>query len=163
MESCARKILVLVDVRTPRCAAVHEAARLAHEDAARVELYDCGGTEALPPGWASEDSLDLEYRALVYARRLTDLEYLARPLRSRGIDVTTIAEEGQPLDEAIVQHVLLAEPDLIVMDGPCGAADEAWWQKRPGAILRRHARCPVLLVGENRLADNASDGLQQVT
>jgi hypothetical protein len=145
MRTTRRKILVLLDTMAPSAAAVHEAARLAQDDAANVELYDCGAGVPLPPGWAESQDAEQAYRALVHDRRLDDLERLARPLRSRGIPVTTCAEEHTPLDEAITLHLEQAAPDLILIDEVRQGGVAAWRTQADG-VLRRHARCPVLQV-----------------
>ena len=123
MEAASRKILVLLDSTVPRQAAVREAARLAQQDA---------------------DAAD-NYRALLRERRISDLERLARPLRSRGIDVTVCVELLVPLDDAIARHLAQTTPDLIVIDDAPVAAATVWRKQVDGALLR-HARCPVIRV-----------------
>jgi nucleotide-binding universal stress UspA family protein len=156
MPAACRKILVLLDALSPCAAAVREAARLAQRDAARLELYDCGVGPQLPPGWADPDDAAEVYRALLHDRRLEDLERLARPLRSRGIEVTTCAEECAPLEDAIARHLAQAAPDLILIENPGDGGPSPWRALAEGA-LRRHARCPVLQVdAPRRSADHAA-------
>ena len=148
--------MVLLDITAPRQEAVQAAVRLAQQEPATVELYDCGlGGAFLAPGWADADDLKFQYRALLRERRLADLERLARPLRSCGLDVTTVSEDNSPLDTAIARHIEHMAPDVIVKDGASARADSGGWQVQTDVILKRHARCAVLLVGEARLDENA--------
>lgn len=158
MPTAALKILVLLDIASPLQAAVTAAARLAREKPATVELYDCGPAQYLAPGWADGSVATLQYRAMLRERRLQDLERLARPLRSSGIEVTTVSEECSPLGAAIAQHIEAAAPDVIVRDRRAERCDEASWQAETDGILKRHARCPILLVGANRADDNGAPG-----
>jgi nucleotide-binding universal stress UspA family protein len=157
VHSPFRKLLVVLDLTAPQQAAVAAAARVAREGPTRVELYDCGAREPLPLSWAGGTDVLQEYRALLQERSLADLERLARPLRAGGIDVTTYAEEGGPLEDAIARHLAQAAPDLIFKDRAGASADAGSWPVRTDGILRRHATCPVVLVGDEPQADN---GLQ---
>ena len=145
MEAASRKILVLLDSTVPRQAAVLEAARLAQQDAASLELYDYGLDPQMPHGWTEAVDAADNYRALLRERRISDLERLARPLRSRGIDVTVCVELLVPLDDAIARHLAQTTPDLIVIDDAPVAAATVWRKQVDGALLR-HARCPVIRV-----------------
>jgi nucleotide-binding universal stress UspA family protein len=153
MEAARRKILVLLDALSPCAAALREAALLAQRDAASLELYDCGVDPQLPPGWAEPDDAAEVYRALLHDRRLDDLERLARPLRSRGIQVSTCVEERAPLEDAIVSHLAQAAPDLILIEGRSDGGPSPWRTRAEGA-LRRHGRCPVLRVDAPRRSDD---------
>jgi hypothetical protein len=147
--------MVLLDTASPRHEAVGEAGRLAQQQSSTVELYDCGMGQCLAPGWAEDAGLYGQYLALLHERRLEDLERLARPLRSCGIAVTTVAEQHAPLAEAIIEHIAQAMPDVIVKDRASQRADSAGWQVQTDSILERHARCPVVLVGEVREGENS--------
>ena len=151
--------MVLLDTASPRHEAIEEAARLAQQQCSTVELYDCGMGQYLAPGWAEDTALYGQYLALLHERRLEDLERLARPLRSCGIAVTTVAEEHAPLAEAIVEHIAQAMPDVIVKDSASLRADSAGWQVQTDSILKRYARCPVVLVGEAQLGENPRLGV----
>ena len=145
MGAASRKILVLLDSTVPRQAAVREAARLAQQDAASLELYDYSIDPQMPHGWTEAVDAADNYRALLRERRISDLEQLARPLRSRGIDATICVELLVPLDAAIANHLEQTSPDLIVIDDAPLAAATLWRTQVDGALLR-HARCPVMRV-----------------
>jgi len=156
VENSARKILVLVNTAASRQLALSAAVELAQQDAANLELYDCGLPTLLPLGWAGDGDMVRQYHALMQTRRLADLEALADPLRSRGLQVSTVAEPDALLEAALVLHLLESKPDLIITEEDA-RHDAASWQSQADGIVRRHACCPVVLVG----ADSCPEAVPQ--
>ena len=133
---------------------------LAQQDPAKLELYDCCLLTLLPLGWAGDTESVRQYHALMQTRRLADLQALADPLRSRGLQVSTVADPGAVLEAALVLHLLESPPDLIITEE--GARHDATsWQCQIDGIVRRHARCPVVLVGAEPWRDNVPQALLQ--
>lgn len=147
MAAATRKILVLLDSMAPHRVALPELLRLAPQERAEVELYDCGVDPPLPAGWTQAEDAAALYQRLLRERRQQDLERLAQPLRDRGIAVATAACGGRPLAEAIARHIERTAPDLVVIDDSAGGGPAPWRAQAEGA-LSRHARCPVLAVDE---------------
>jgi response regulator RpfG family c-di-GMP phosphodiesterase len=70
-----------------------------------------------------------------------------------------MAEDALPRAEAIAVHLAQAMPDVIVKDCASQRADGAGWLVQTDRILRRHARCPVLLVGDAGVDGNKAVGV----
>jgi universal stress protein E len=79
-------------------------------------------------------------------RNLQELEYLARPLRERGLEVTTVAEWHPPLEEGIGHHVIRTNPDLVIKETHWHAAMPRVSLTRTDWILIRQIPAPLLLV-----------------
>lgn len=110
-----QKVLVVVDPTTLSHLCVEKAAQIAASFRSSVELYICEVAEDLPESWAGGARVE-HYRELLRAQRLQQLEELAWPLRASGLHVTTTSELHARLEEGIAQHVIRAQPDLVVKD-----------------------------------------------
>lgn len=107
-------ILVIVDPTATEHAAVEKGAALAEKFDARLELFVC------------DTKASRNIRQAEFARRqassplVTDLkavvEDLAKPLRARGLDVTTEAVSGDPLHAMLLDRVKRTTAELIVKD-----------------------------------------------
>lgn len=109
-----RNILVIVDPSADLHPAVDKAALLAEKFDACMELYIC------------DTKASREVRIAEHARRHTQhplvadlesiLEEMARPLRRRGLDVTTEVECADPLHLALIDRARRTTAELIVKD-----------------------------------------------
>jgi universal stress protein E len=140
-----QKILVVVDPTTGEQAALQKAARMAASCGASLELYICDVEQNLPESWTGGARAE-EFRHLMRQRHLQELELLARPLRERGLDVTTVAEWHPPLEEGIGHHVIRTAPDLVIKETHWHAAMRRVSLTRTDWILIRQIPAPLLLV-----------------
>jgi universal stress protein E len=147
VNAAHRKILVMLDIGAPRHPAVAEAARLAAREGAELQLYHCGETQELCPGWADTAEASGVYRQLLQRRHLDDLQRLAAPLREEGLTVSVAAVRGPATDDAIRSHLQYSAPDLIIKDAGDPARTPRDWHQRTDELLLRHALCPFLLIG----------------
>ena len=107
-------ILVIVDPTASHHPCIAKAALLAQQLDARLDLFVCD-TRAVR-----------EMRVAAHSRRTSNeplmisvkamLEALAKPLRERGLDVTTECECGDPLHEALIARIRHSTADLVVKD-----------------------------------------------
>lgn len=107
-------ILVIVDPTATEHAAVVKGAALAERFNARLELFVCDTK-------ASRNIRQAEFaRHPTSSPLVTDLkavvEDLAKPLRARGLDVTTDAVSGDPLHEMLLDRVRRTSAELVVKD-----------------------------------------------
>ncbi len=160
VENSVRKILVLVDTGAACQLSLNAAVELAQQHPAKLDLFDCNLGTPLPLGWAGEPEADRQYRALLKARRFADLEALANSLRSRGLQVSTAPDTGALLEEALTLHILETAPDVIITEDSV-AQDVACWQTQTHCIVRRHAGCPVVLVGSDRWRESVLQALSR--
>jgi universal stress protein E len=110
-----RKILAVIDPTAHAQPALEKAARLALLCGAGLELFVCDVRQEIPESWAGGGSAD-EYRQLLRQRAQADLVSLAAPLRQLGLEVTVQYEWHAPLEQGIGQHVVRAQPDLVVKE-----------------------------------------------
>jgi universal stress protein E len=107
-------ILVIVDPTTGKHPAVDKATLLAQKLGARLELYICDTKAsrevrtAAHAGQRADEPLMVNFKAL--------LEDLARPIRGRGVDVTTEVECADPLHVALIDRARRTTADLVVKD-----------------------------------------------
>ena len=160
VENSVRKILVLVDAAAASQLSLNAAVELVQQDAAKLDLFDCRMGNSLPLGWAGDPEADRQYLALLKSRRLADLEALADPLRSRGLQVSTASDSGALLEEALALHILESAPDLIITE-VSAPQEAASWQAQTQCIVYLHARCPVVLVGSDRWRDSVRQALSR--
>src|SRR5687767_2763098 len=107
-------ILVIVDPTAQQHPAIDKAALLAQKLGARLELYVC------------ETKASREVRMAAHAAGASDrpflvnlkapLEQLARPIRARGIDVTTEIDCADPLHVALIDRVRRTTAGLVMKD-----------------------------------------------
>jgi universal stress protein E len=140
-----QKILVVVDPTAREQAAIEKAARISASCGASLELYICDVEQSIPESWAGGTRAE-EFRGLMRERNLQELELLARPLRERGLDVTTVAEWHPPLEEGIGHHVIRTAPDLVIKETHWHAAMPRVSLTRTDWILIRQIPAPLLLV-----------------
>ena len=107
-------ILVIVDPTAEQHPCVEKAALLALKLAARLELYVCD-TKASREARLAAHMREQSDRPFVIDLK-SKLEYLAAPLRERGLDVTTEVECGDPLHVALVDRAQRTTADLVVKD-----------------------------------------------
>ncbi len=112
--SYIKQILVIVDPTATEHPAIDKAARLAEKFNARLELFVCD-TKA-----AREMRLSSHVRdnptAPVPTNIKGELESLAAPLRSRGLDVTTETVCADPLHVGLIDRIRHTHADLVVKD-----------------------------------------------
>jgi len=108
-----RNVLVIVDPTAPDQPAVRKAGTLASKLHASIELLACDTKASIElrfaRQWANREaapSMDLH----------TWLEGLAAPLRSKGIEVTTSAIQGDPLIKVILTWLKNSPADLVLKD-----------------------------------------------
>jgi len=131
-------ILVVVDPTASAHPAVQKAARLAASFGSTLELFICDVNPQLPESWAG-GTTTAQYRDLVLERHRSCLEALAAPLRAKGLGVVTTSQCRQPLEQAIVEHAIRSQADLVVKDTRASTAPS-------DSVLIRHMPMPLLLV-----------------
>jgi len=107
-------ILVIVDPTTGKHPAVDKAALLAQKLGARLELYICDTKASREVRMAAQGAKRADEPFLVNLKAL--LEDLARPLRARGVDVTTEVECADPLHVALIDRARRTTADLVMKD-----------------------------------------------
>lgn len=141
-------ILVIVDPTAAAHPAVDKAALLAQQMRARIELFVCDTKAAREMRVAAhlrsqpEQPLLTNYKAL--------LEALARPLRERGLDVTTEVECGEPLHAALVDRTKRASADLVVKDTHHHSIAQRTFFTNTDWTLIRSCPAPLLLTKDRR-------------
>ena len=102
------------------------------------------------------DVVALEGRSLAQLERHAStahrqrLESLAKPLRHRGIKVTTVVEWDYPSHEAVIRAATRFEADLIVAECYRSAHVAPWLLHYTDWELLRNSTVPVLLVKNRR-------------
>ena len=109
-----KSILVIVDPTAERHPAVAKAALLARQLAARLELFICDTRAAREMRWAAHAAKRAEQPFVMNLKAF--LEDLARPMRERGVDITTEVECADPLHIALIDRARRTTADLIVKD-----------------------------------------------
>jgi universal stress protein E len=107
-------ILVIVDPTAEKHPAVDKAALLAQKLDARLELYVCDTKASRELRLAAHAGKPGDQPFLVNLKGF--LEDLARPIRARGLDVTTELECADPLHAALIDRARRTTADLIVKD-----------------------------------------------
>lgn len=143
-------ILVVVDPTAERHPAVEKGALLAQKFGARLELYVCDTKAAR------------EVRLAVHAGKPVDqpflanlkvfLEDLARPMRERGLDVTTEIECADPLHIALIDRARRTTADLVVKDTHHHSLGQRTFLTNTDWELIRACPVPLLLTKSNSWA-----------
>jgi universal stress protein E len=107
-------ILVIVDPTTRKHPGVDKAALLAQKLGARLELYICDTKASRQVRLAAQAGKQPDEPLLVNLK--ASLEDLARPIRARGVDVTTEVECADPLHVALIDRARRTTADLVVKD-----------------------------------------------
>ncbi|HXS90097.1 MAG TPA: universal stress protein [Steroidobacteraceae bacterium] len=107
-------ILVIVDPTAEKHPAVDKAALLAQQLGARLELFVCDTKASREVRLAAHAGKPADQPFLVSLK--ASLEDLARPIRARGLDVTTEVECADPLHAALIDRARRTTADLIVKD-----------------------------------------------
>ncbi|HEY5759677.1 MAG TPA: universal stress protein [Steroidobacter sp.] len=104
-------ILVIVDPRANHHAGLAKGALLAQKSRARIHLFACNSSGATDERYlvpADESGRDEEMSSMLQA--------LARPLRERGLEVTTQTARGDSLNHAIAECVKDTRSRLVIND-----------------------------------------------
>lgn len=88
----------------------------------------------------------------VARQRRIQLESLARPLRTRGIEVDCETVWDFPVAQAIVRQVLKDKPDLVLAESHRRSRVARWFLTNTDWELIRECPCPVWFVRRERLA-----------
>ncbi len=142
-----RRVLVAIkDPRARRFPALTKAGQIARALDAEVCLFH-GMCEPIYLDGVSLNGQSLaQLAAKVSAACRQDLDRLAKPLRSRGLEVTTAAEWDNPAHEAIIRAAGHFEADLIVAEAHQTAHRAPWLLQFTDWELLRNSTVPVLLV-----------------
>jgi universal stress protein E len=150
-----RRILVAIKEPGAKSQVVlGKAAQLARSSGAALELFhdldiplfvDATGTDPV--------SFRNEAREL-RARSREQLENLAKPLRKRGLKVTTTAVWDYPAYEAIVRRAVATKADLIVAECRPGKHRAPFLLRLTDWELLRYSPVPVLLVKKPGIYEN---------
>ena len=144
---------ILVTIRDPAARTqrvLAKAGQLALKLQADVQLF-----HAIPDRvFADLDyPLGFEVKALEEERRAgyqQQLEQLARPLRRRGLNVTTAAVWDYPTHEAIIRNAMQFGADLIIAAGHASRHHLPWLLRYTDWELLRCSPIPVLLIKNGR-------------
>lgn len=145
-------IMSVVDPTTESQPAVDKAAWLAEKTGASLELFVCYYNEYLT-GDRLFDSPSLEKaREEILGGHKQRLEALAKPLRDRGIDVSTLAVWDHPLYEGIVRHAAATGADIVFKDTHHHSAVSRAFLSNTDWNLIRTCASPLWLVKPRPLA-----------
>jgi universal stress protein E len=140
-------ILVIVDPTAERHPAVEKAALLAQKLDARLELYVCDTKASRQVRLAAHAGKQADQPFLVNLKAF--LEDLARPLRQRGLDVTTEIECADPLHSALIDRARRTSADLIVKDTHHHSLGKRTFLTNTDWELIRACPVPLLLTKPN--------------
>ncbi len=107
-------ILVIVDPTAKKHPAVTKGAVLAEKFAARLELFICDTKASRNAREAQHARTEGDRPFVSHLKPM--LESLAKPLRQRGLDVTTEVVRADPLHEALVDRVKRTSAELVIKD-----------------------------------------------
>lgn len=116
MTDMAPRILLVIDPRADTHPCIEQWVPFLERSGGALELYTCDEQPGIPEEWVASLN-SREYRGLLREQRLQLLEELARPLRARGLRVSTCSEWHSPPEERVARHVLETQPDILVYDG----------------------------------------------
>ncbi|HEX4973701.1 MAG TPA: universal stress protein [Steroidobacteraceae bacterium] len=148
-----KSILVIVDPTAERHPAVAKAALLARQLAARLELFICDTRAAREMRWAAHAAKRAEQPFVMNLKAF--LEDLARPMRERGVDITTEVECADPLHIALIDRARRTTADLIVKDTHHHSLGQRTFLTNTDWELIRACPVPLLLTKANVWASAA--------
>lgn len=150
MYAIHRIVVAIKDTRARTHPAIAKAAQLAHALDAEVCLF-----HAIPePLYLDVETVsgrslpELEQHATATHRQR--LERLAKPLRHRGVKVTTAVEWDYPSHEAVIRAATHFEADLIMAECRRTSHVAPWLLHYTDWELLRKSALPVLLVKNRR-------------
>lgn len=142
---------ILVAIRDPgqrRQLAIRRAMQLAAGNGVRLTLFHAFSIPPPLPGPTPADPAAI-IEAVARQRR-SQLEAVARPLRSRGIEVSCEAVWDFPVSQAIVRRVLEDKPDLVLAESHRHSRVARWLLANTDWELIRECPCPVWFVRQER-------------
>lgn len=143
-------ILVVVDPTAERHPAVEKGALLAQKFGARLELYVCDTKAAREVRLAAHAGKPVDQPFLANLKAF--LEELAKPIRQRGLDVTTEIECADPLHTALIDRARRTTADLIVKDTHHHSLGKRTFLTNTDWELIRACSVPLLLTKSNSWA-----------
>ena len=141
-----KHILVATDSRLENQSIIAEAAKLAKESNASLKLVD-----VVPPlSWTVRllVSNHEHIRGLMIREKQEQLETLAEPLRTEGVDVETKVLNGKSSVE-IIREVLRNKHDLVMRVAKGSSSRRKGFFGTTGIRLLRECPCAVHLVAPN--------------
>jgi universal stress protein E len=147
-----KSFLVAVrEIEKPPRALLTKAARLAERFGGRLELLHVIALPYVLPGdtGGGESAKDAEL-----ARQKSKLERVAQRLRKAGIKVTCSVVWDYPAGDAIVRHVIVSKPDVVIAESHHHNKISRWFVGHTDWELIRSCPCPLWLVKTSRLADH---------
>jgi len=145
-----RNILAIVDPTAEQHPAVEKAALLAQHLDARLELLICDTKAAREARIAAHARSHAKEPFVIDLKSI--LEELARPLRQRGLDVTTEVECADPLHLALIDRARRTTAELIVKDTHHHSLAKRTFMKNTDWQLIRACPVTLLLTKPNRWA-----------
>jgi universal stress protein E len=144
------KILTIVDPTAESHPAVEKSALLAEKLGARLELYVCDTKASREVRLAAQAGRRADQPLLVNLKAF--LEDLAKPIRERGVDVTTEVECADPLHIGLIDRARRTTADLIVKDTHHHSFAHRAFLTNTDWELIRACPVPLLLTKSNRWA-----------
>lgn len=145
-----KSILVIVDPTAERHPAVEKSALLAQKFGARLELYVCDTKASREVRLAAHAGQRADQPFLVNLKAF--LEDLAKPIRQRGLDVTTEIECADPLHAALIDRARRTTADLIVKDTHHHSLGKRTFLTNTDWELIRACSVPLLLTKSSQWA-----------
>jgi universal stress protein E len=149
----SRKILVVLDPHaTDDQPVIERAAWLAEAAGAGLELFACDYDSDIDAGRVSKVfSIASDARERVLSLHRERLEGLAKPLRSRGLDVSVQVVWDYPLGEAVVRRAAALSPWLVAKDTAHHSVVQRTFFTHSDWHLITHCPAPLLLVKQRKL------------
>ena len=141
-----KNILIIVDPTAESHPAVTKAAHLASKLGARLELYVCDTKAARESRLTGKVGHPVASNGSVSLDAF--LETLARPLRARGLDVSTSTEFGDPFCDRLIEKAKRTSADLVVKDTHHHSLPRRTFLSNTDWQLIRACPIPLLLTKE---------------
>jgi universal stress protein E len=139
---------ILIAVKDPSvadCAAVRKGAQLARSLRAQLCLYHAL-TEPLYVESSPDEKALERAKEVIRAPIIAQMERLAAPLRTGGLNVITEASFDYPSHQAVVRAALRLAADLLVVDCPRQSHAGTWFLHFTDWEILRSSPIPVLLI-----------------